>query len=768
MKRALPLALLLLTVAAPMASASGGSAKVRSVSAPRTATAGMPVDVTVRVAGRRRPRAAKITFYLSADARRDGSDIRLRAADGRPRIPESQAPGSYRLIACAAKSCRASGAVEVTKTPVGTAQLVDQAVAAGTLSPEQGLVYRAFAAFGDRRLPAAYAGDDAAHEDTVMREVAESWPKLSTAQRRQVEPFFTPPAAGGSWASGAAGASARKAPGATPTCATGRYARPGWQSVARRDGHVRIWWHQKDSARFARSARALLGEAEDTIWPKIWQPFGREPLEDAGERCFHGGDGKLDVYIRNRLDGDTKGETVPYPGGSCSHVPGYIVFNAGASLPTRWELAHEITHAIQFAFPLSSCGSFSHFDEAVATWGGQYVYPHDDREHEFTWFTKEPSTPLADATYDGWVFPYALEQLVGPGVMQRIYNQGATHQAMHAIDEGVPGGLAKAYPEFAKLGWNHDPVKPSFWEWDGFDPVPEDTGGEIVPEAVELGAAGQHEADLTLPQKPLSRAYKHLKFGPEVRNLTVVTPYDADLHVEALLKLRDGTTKTEDLAKRPRAVFCPESAGGRVAEMVLVASNTSTFRQMAQDKPIRVIANNLGCSRYVGTASGVEHLHSTNRNTTETWTVTGLVYQRTPTGDDSQNFGFKLVGGTVKWSYSGSFDGCAVSAGPVTLELPPGNSSGGNLQIEPWIAQNPARRYSISSPELPVVHGTSVCPHGTYAWDVRPHKVVDTWDSPIRFFDVPGNGVIDATHSTDEATGGYRDVTFHWHLEADG
>ncbi len=86
---------------------------------------------------------------------------------------------------------------------------------------------------------------------------------------------------------------------------------------------------------------------------------------------------------------------------------------------------------------------------------------------------------------------------------------------MHAIDGGVPGGLAKAYPEFAKLAWNHDPVKPSFWEWDGFDPVPEDVGGEILPEQVDLGAAGQREVDLTPPQKPLSRAYKHLKFGPD-------------------------------------------------------------------------------------------------------------------------------------------------------------------------------------------------------------------------------------------------------------
>ena len=132
---------------------------------------------------------------------------------------------------------------------MGTRELVEQAVAAGKLSPQQGLVYRVFAAFGDRRLPAAYAGDDTAHEDTIMREVAESWPQLSAAQRRQLQPFFTPPAAKGSWASASSHASASAAGG--PTCSTAKFAARGWRSIARRDGHVRIWWNATQQARFA-------------------------------------------------------------------------------------------------------------------------------------------------------------------------------------------------------------------------------------------------------------------------------------------------------------------------------------------------------------------------------------------------------------------------------------------------------------------------------------------------------------------------------------
>jgi hypothetical protein len=264
--------------------------------------------------------------------------------------------------------------------------------------------------------------------------------------------------------------------------------------------------------------------------------------------------------------------------------------------------------------------------------------------------------------------------------------------------------------------------------------------------------------------KPLSRAYKHLKFEPDARDVMVQVPYDPDLHVEALLKLRDGTNKTVDLTKRRGPVFCPENANERIAEMVLVASDTSTYRTMPQDRPIRVLANNLGCSKYVGSGSGVEHTHYSARNTTESWTVTDLVFQRESTGEDNPGLQFKLLGGTVKWSYSGTFDGCTV-AGAYTFQLPPANNSGGYLGITPLAGQNLARRYSLSTPTLPIVPITAVCKDGIHTWNFAPHRVLETWNEPVRNFDVPGNGIIDGTNEGDEATGGARDVSFTWHLE---
>src|SRR5207245_6717296 len=105
-------------------------------------------------------------------------------------------PGSYYVIACVKQRCLAAkSGLEVTPTPVTSTDLVDAAVAAHRLTPQQGLFYRALAAFGDPRLPAAYAGDPAGVDHGVAREVVERWPTLTPAHRAVLQAYFTPPPA---------------------------------------------------------------------------------------------------------------------------------------------------------------------------------------------------------------------------------------------------------------------------------------------------------------------------------------------------------------------------------------------------------------------------------------------------------------------------------------------------------------------------------------------------------------------------------------------
>lgn len=777
MRRALPIALMLVGAAALPSVAQAGNLAVRSVSAAQSATAGLPVTVDVGVARKGRTPAAKVSFYLSANGKHDRQDVHLKGdakvGKGRrsgatkvaaePRIPDAQALGDYRLIACVAGNCRAArNKLNVTATPVGTRELVDAAVAAGKITPQQGLVYRVFSAFGDRRLPAAYAGDAAAPEGTVMRDVAEQWPQLTSAQRNQLRPFTLPPAAPGSWASRAAD-TARGAPAAASACDSKQLANHDWRTLAKPGGHVRLWWLKDDDARVGPRARSFVAEIENHMWPRLVAVFGREPLKDGGQRCFHGLDDKLDIYM-HRLDRKIA-TTEPYPP-RCAGTPAFIVFGAGNHVPDRWEVAHELTHAFQFAYRYhDACSNHDNWDEAIANWAAAYLYPKDDSEHYFPWFMEQPQTSLADASYEGWVFPYAMQQLHGTGTIRSIYDQSEHRDVLDAIDAGLPGGFKKTWPEFALAAWNQDPVSPNFLEWDRFPVVPEDAKGKkITAEQVDPGAAGQTELDVTPPLKPLSRAYRHLKFGPGITQVIVNTPNNPDLHVDAVVKLRDGSTKTEDLSKRKLAIFCPESPGERIDQLILVATNTSLYNELPADPPLKVVASNLGCSRYTGTLSGVEHTHTQSINTTETWNATGLVFQRTPSGVDNPNILFNLVAGSITWSFSGTNQGCSYNAGPVTLQVKP-DGSNGTLHYTPW---NPgtgwSRRYSAIGWNLPLVKGTVTCDNGPHTQDFKPHQFLAT-GPPGKDPDVPADGTLQGAWTWDDYSGGARDVTYNWRLE---
>src|SRR3954453_3208128 len=173
--RALPVVLLVLLVAALLVAtaaalpsrADARNLSVKSVSSVRSATAGLATPVRATVARSGRTPATGVAFYLSADARRDAGDARLgdgarvRGGAGRAlrvtadaRVPTAQALGDYRLIACVdapgkvhesneRDNCRASkGSLKVTATPLGARELVAADVAAGKITPQQGLVYR--------------------------------------------------------------------------------------------------------------------------------------------------------------------------------------------------------------------------------------------------------------------------------------------------------------------------------------------------------------------------------------------------------------------------------------------------------------------------------------------------------------------------------------------------------------------------------------------------------------------------------------------------
>ena len=102
-------------------------------------------------------------------------------------LPVSQQPG-----------CTPIG--EATGPPPTSFDLIDEAVAAGDIDEETGLVYEFYAAFGDPRLPTQYEGDDSTVvEIPPLRKMSAMWETLSQEARDLILPFRRTPPEPDSW-----------------------------------------------------------------------------------------------------------------------------------------------------------------------------------------------------------------------------------------------------------------------------------------------------------------------------------------------------------------------------------------------------------------------------------------------------------------------------------------------------------------------------------------------------------------------------------------
>jgi hypothetical protein len=427
-------------------------------------------------------------------------------------------------------------------------------------------------------------------------------------------------------------------------------------------------------------------------------------------------------------------------------------------------------HAFQFSYDYQgSCSSYNDWDEATATWAAAWLYPQDDDEHSFPWLLRNPDESLADADYDGWVFAYAMAQLHGAGTIASIYAQTERRpDVLHAIDAGLPGGLRQAWPEFAKVAWNQDPVEPSFEGWDGFKQHPERDGREIGTQHVDVGPSGLTEVDIPLGMGPLTRAYRRLEFGPSVTQITIHKPTLPDVSVQAILRLRDGTIRTEDWSSKIQPYFCPRNPAERPAELLLVMSNSSLTQPSPSNvqSQVRVAATNVGCSRYRGEASGSTNVHGGDTNIDETWKATGLVYDRILENSPAPRFLFALTGGSVSWSLTGTTHGCTVKAGPVTLPVRTDGSYGElDMRVSgSFSGPTPTmvHDYFADGFSLPAVQGTETCPSGvTLTRTFTPSTFLTTsvtgTPRPI-----PGTGVLEGTDSGSVGSG--RTATYRWRL----
>lgn len=335
-----------------------------------------------------------------------------------------------------------------------------------------------------------------------------------------------------------------------------------------------------------RAAQRIAAAARTRIFPRFERLLGRRPPSDARERCFHGPDGRLDVYVTRakavgglRVPSGVAALVHPYdPAEPCA--PRRPVFAVVRPDVRGAVLAHELFHAFQAAYDTAEgCMWYSPWEEATATWAGDWIYPRDDVEHAHRVVLERPEWPVWISGYAAWVFPRYLTEKFGAATIRRIEEAKERHRPDLHVDAAIPGGFRARFPEFALYAFNQAPLPrvgglgPSFSAWDRLTAKP-----KAQQETLALG--GRRRAVTLLPierMRVLSRVYRRIVVGDaRIRRLTFENPA-ADLarfHVRALVRRADGAWTAENWDGRARVEFCRDDPAQDVRELVLVYANS--------------------------------------------------------------------------------------------------------------------------------------------------------------------------------------------------
>lgn len=677
--------------------------------APLVAPAGGQIEVTVKLGGS--PRAAGLILSASARtarggtklpgrARRVGRRIRLRAT-----VPATIRPGRRLTLLACANARRGSGCTALGTVPTSGPALderLDAAVGARRLSRAQALLYAFYAANADPRLPLelrARAAGDVGLEG-LLREAAAAADSLPRTLKRKLVWYFVPPAGRGSAWRGAKGrAKASASPLASAAARAGRAncqgyesladspynsGRAPWVGVPTTDGKA-IVWYQEGEARAQASARAYARYLPE-IWRKLTREF-REPKSDAREQCFHGPDRRFDVYVNDAVvwlaagGGTATGFsaiTMPYPsarGRWCTDRPAWIAIDAGEP---RFTLAHELMHAIEFAHRYATCDDVSWWDEGVANWAADFVYPGDDVEQR-RWpdWLRAPLAMGSIARDDYEAFPFwtMLQRTLGTSVLRQVFVQLGGQPSVPAVDAAIPGGYARQWPRFAfhllnqpPVGTAGFPIDQSFRAWDGWSLAPP------PPAAHSLALGGLGERTLQLPSQnadtgPLTvSAYHRVTVEDAAVREIRFRSGNASAGVLAALRLADGSWKLEDWSGRGEVTLCRDDAGEDVQELLIASVNKSRSGNLGPFTHELRGRNACRLPSYAGTFSAVatydENDVGTGNSLTARWS--GSI-RFTPATEEELRFSFfsipyRIADGSVSYEMRGRVDDCDWSA----------------------------------------------------------------------------------------------------------
>lgn len=661
--------------------------------------------------------------------------------------------------------------------PPSSFDLIGEAVASGELDAGTALVYKAYANFGDPRLPAAYQASEVGGEAGLfMLEVVKAFPSLSAEHQALLEPFFIPPYLEGSWlAQGYHGASAS--------------APSQWAYIPAVGGKVRVWY-KAANAQHRQKATAVANAMTSDIWPKLTGLMDREPILDSA--------GKFNIIVYDHYRPSWDSTFVPlnlaYAGfavpETCSPTAAVLYINATMDATTGVRsqgmrngmietTAHEFMHALQFSYNLAvdPCEEYRWLGEATAAWAEDYVYPDHDYEWRLArYLLDHPSSALNDKhqfhDYGVYLLVYQhTKRHNNPGAVRLAWEAAETVDSLQAFY--ALGGLN---PEQVVSLWNKEPFGTFFKD---NDTLPY----QIKPKKSGVLSASSGFNEYRLDDILLTggiQAY-HYRVDPTVRTISLLNGIGFKLEIEEeggdrVYKLTDNDNargqmialvKFENhdepymLVNPQRLDFCQDWKHQRVSELlVFVVNNDLEHRNQFSGGggvPTRILVSSMPCIGLRGSAE-----HSTSyEGVTETISANNLEFELFAYLPDlppiinaiHPDINMRLIGGNAQWKIEGTDShGCEYKGGQSFTLTEDSNPSTLSMRFDLLPNSSHYRGYqgsiTLDSPS-PTVSYTVSCP------DKPTETVEKVIGTIVNFFrDIPArnDGALAGTENLVEGT----------------
>lgn len=550
-----------------------------------------------------------------------------------------------------AQKRRAVGHPEPPRT---SGERIQKALESGTIDEATAIMYKAFAAFGDCRLPAEYRGDYPETSDAIVIEVAAALPSLPPDKRAIVEPFLLRPDDPRSWYAQRKSICPSAASLDEPQADT-------FEHLVTPDGKVEIHFEAgNESDRML--AHLLAIEISGTIWPALTELMQRQPPTIPLPLLL--------VNVPEMVPGYAFRQ--PPCGEPAKGV--FIVINASSDLFDDWQaiscppnfierffgirhcdsdyvkfvVAHELMHAFSYAYDYEICDDRWAL-EATADWAAGHIYP-SDIEHvrmpEFLNHLPERQRMFqGHRAYGANLFFLFLEKRQNdPDVVRRFFAAAENeHNPLLAINTAIgegDDGFTRAWHDFALQAINEEPYT-RFQRWDGIElkakRVTYEPGADVeqqfephdplLPIPVFFGASIQyhhftfderHRAVAFIDGISAKAKYAEIEIDPSEDGITggVETaayalepqPPDEKIKVRTLVRRREGGFWEEVKSPEAFRTFCLDKDEERITEMLIVVSNahveanSALFFGEGELLPL-VRTSDIGCDQWTGEAT---------------------------------------------------------------------------------------------------------------------------------------------------------------------